>query len=488
MTPPPPPTCPIYIGGEWFTSAATTSEPVYNPSDGTQIASTPFCGADEVGLAVDAADRAFPTWAETPPVERVRLLFRYKEILENRFEELAQSVTRENGKTLDEARGSVRRGIEVVEFACGIPSLMMGESLENIARDIDSDTILQPLGVCAAITPFNFPVMVPMWTFPIALACGNTFVLKPSEKVPLSAIRIVELLIEAGLPPGVLNLVHGGQAAVDALLTHPRVHAISFVGSTPVARHVYEVATMKGKRVQSSGGAKNYMVAMPDADIDPTIDAILGSAYGCAGERCMAGSVLVCVGEAGTRLLPRLCDAVKNLRTGPTDRNPQAQMGPVVTPQHLERIRSYIEKGVSEGAKLLVDGRDVTVDDPPGGFYVGPTVFDHVTPQMEIARDEIFGPVLSVIRTDHLDAAIDSCNDSGYGNAAVLFTSSGTAARKFRHRISAGMVGINVGVPAPMAFFPFSGWNASFFGDLHVQGREGVAFFTRQKVTISRWT
>ena len=480
--------CPLFIDGEWVSSTATASEPVYNPSDGTQIAATPLCGAGEIARAVQAAERAFPAWAETPPVERARLLFRYRQLLEDHFEDLARSVTRENGKTLAEARGSVRRGIEVVEFACGAPSLLMGESLENIARDIDCDTVRQPLGVCAAITPFNFPVMVPLWTLPVALACGNTFVLKPSEKVPLSAVRLVELLVEAGLPRGVLNLAHGGREAVDALLTHPLVRAVSFVGSTPVAKHVYEVAALHGKRVQSSGGAKNYMVALPDADQEGVIDAILGSAYGCAGERCMAGSVLVCAGDAEKRLLPHLRDASASLRVGPTDRDPGAQMGPLVTRQHLDRALGYIDAGLSEGADLLLDGRKVRVQGAPNGFYLGPTIFDRVTPDMRIAREEIFGPVLSVMRAKDVDEAVALCNNSGYGNAAVLFTSSGRAAREFRHRVSAGMVGVNVGVPAPMAFFPFSGWNASFFGDLHVQGREGVAFFTRQKVTISRWT
>ncbi len=479
--------CPLFIDGNWVPSEATAFEPVYNPSDGSQIAATPLCGADEISRAVEAADRAFPAWADTPPVERARLLFRYKHLLEDHFEDLARAVTRENGKTLGEARGSVRRGIEVVEFACGIPSLLMGESLENISRDIDCDTIRQPLGVCAAISPFNFPIMVPMWTFPVALACGNTFVLKPSEKVPLSAELLVELIVEAGLPPGVLNLVHGGREAVDALLTHPLVRAISFVGSTPVARRVYETAALHGKRVQSAGGAKNYMVALPDAHLEGTVDALLGSAYGCAGERCMAGSVLVCAGDAGKRLLPALRDAAASLHVGPTDRDPGAQMGPLVTRQHLERALGYIDAGLSEGAELLLDGRKVRVPETPGGFYLGPTIFDRVTPDMRIAREEIFGPVLSVMRAKDVDEAIALCNGSGYGNAAVIFTASGGAAREFRHRVSAGMVGVNVGVPAPMAFFPFSGWNTSFFGDLHVQGREGVAFFTRQKVTISRW-
>ncbi len=479
--------CPLFINGEWVESGRNTTEPVYNPSEGIQISATPMCGADEVDRAVRAAGAAFQDWAETPAVDRARFMFRFKELLEKHFEDLSRIVTREHGKTLDEARGSVRRGIEVVEFACGAPSLLMGEALENIAPDIDCDTIRQPLGVCAAITPFNFPVMVPLWTLPVALVCGNTFVLKPSEKVPLSAIRLVELVAEAGLPNGVLNLVHGGREAVDALLHHPDVRTVSFVGSTPVARYIYETATRNGKRVQSAGGAKNFMVVLPDAEPDATIDAVMGSAYGCAGERCMAGSVLVCAHDAAERFLPRLSDAAHGLRVGPTDRDADAEMGPLVSPDHLEKVRGSICTGLSEGAELIVDGREVAVDACPNGFYLGPTIFDRVTPGMQIGREEIFGPVLSVMHTDSLDDAIETCNNSGYGNAAVLFTESGGAARRFRHRINAGMVGINTGVPAPMAFFPFSGWNNSFFGDLHVQGHEGVSFFTRQKVTISRW-
>lgn len=477
----------LYINGEWVTSSATETVPVYNPSDGTQIAETPLCDETEVNQAVEAAAQAFPEWANTPAVDRARVMFRLVHLMEENFEELAQLVTREHGKTLEESRGEVRRGIEVAEFACGAPNLLMGDSLENIARDIDCDTIRQPLGVSVSITPFNFPFMVPMWTLPVALVCGNTYVLKPSERVPLSAIRIGELLEEAGLPPGVFNLVHGGKEAVDVLLTHPEVKTVSFVGSTPVAKYIYETATANGKRVQSAGGAKNYLIVLPDADLDSTVAAVMGSAYGCAGERCMAGSVLVCAEGAGDRFLEPLCDTARKFRVGPTDRDPDVQMGPVVTKAHLDRIHTHIENGLAAGATLPVDGRDVVVEEAPNGFYLGATIFDQVTPDMSIAREEIFGPVLSTMHTDNLDEAIARCNASGYGNAAVLFTSSGGAARKFKHEVNAGMVGINIGVPAPMAFFPFSGWNNSFFGDLHVQGSEGFSFFTRQKVTISRW-
>ena len=479
--------CPLFINGDWTDAPGADSEPVFNPSDGSVIARTPMCGEIEVDSAVKAAQAAFPDWSVTPVIDRARILFRYVHLLEEHFEELSRLVTREHGKTLEEARGSVRRGIEVVEFACGAPTLLMGDSLEQIASGIDCDTIRQPVGVCAGITPFNFPAMVPMWMYPIAIVCGNTFVLKPSEKVPLTAIRLVELLQEAGLPPGVMNLVHGGVDVVNALCTHPGIDAVSFVGSSPVARHVYQTATAHGKRVQAAGGAKNYMVILPDADPAYTVDALVGSVYGCAGERCMAGSVAVAVEEAAERVLPPLREALDEMKVGPTDRNPEADMGPVVTRQHLDRVHDYIASGLSDGASLYRDGRGIEVPETPDGFYLGPTIFDGASTSMKIVREEIFGPVLSVIRTDSLDAGIDACNQSGFGNAAVLFTGDGKAARTFRHRVSAGMVGINVGVPAPMAFFPFSGWNGSFFGDLHIQGKEGFAFYTRQKVTMSRW-
>ena len=479
--------CPLFIGGNWTGAADAATEPVFNPSDGSVIARTPMCGASEVDAAVRAAREALPDWSATPVVDRARILFRYVHLLEAHFEELSRLVTREHGKTLEEARGSVRRGIEVVEFACGAPTLLMGDALEEIASGIDCDTIRQPVGVCAGITPFNFPAMVPMWMYPIAIVCGNTFVLKPSEKVPLTAVRLVELLQEAGLPPGVMNLVHGGVDVVNALCTHPDIEAVSFVGSSPVARHVYQTATAHGKRVQAAGGAKNYMVILPDADPDFTVDALIGSVYGCAGERCMAGSVAVTVDDAAGRVLPPLREALDGMKVGPTDRDPEADMGPVVTRQHLDKVHGYIASGLSDGASLYRDGRGVEVPETPDGFYLGPTIFDEASTGMKIVREEIFGPVLSVIRTESLDKGIEACNQSGFGNAAVLFTGDGKAARTFRNQVSAGMVGINVGVPAPMAFFPFSGWNGSFFGDLHIQGKEGFAFYTRQKVTMSRW-
>jgi malonate-semialdehyde dehydrogenase (acetylating)/methylmalonate-semialdehyde dehydrogenase len=363
----------------------------------------------------------------------------------------------------------------------------MGYTLENIARGIDCEAIRQPLGVCVGITPFNFPAMIPLWMYPIAIACGNTFVLKPSEKVPLTALKIAKLLEKAGLPKGVVNIVHGGREVVDALLTHPKVKAISFVGSTPIARHVYETGTKHGKRVQSNGGAKNYVLIMPSADVDNSVRGVIEAAYGCAGERCMAGSAAIVIGSAGKTVLPVLIQAAKRIKVGPTDRDPQPDMGAVITRQHRDRILQLIESGLKEGSKIPADGRSAKVAEAPNGFFLGATILDDVQPGMTVASEEVFGPVLNVMHVDHLDAAIDLANKSPYGNGAAIFTRDGREAREFKHRIQCGMVGINVGVPAPMAWFPFSGWNASFFGDLHMQGKEAVQFFTQPKVTTSRW-
>ncbi len=479
--------CPTYIGGEWHSGTGLPTSPVYNPSTGEVIAECPLGGAAEVNAAVEAAATAFPAWSETPPVERARVFFRYRRLIEENFDLLCQTVSREHGKTAAEARGSVYRGLENVEYACGIPTLLMGDTLENLARNVDCETHLQPLGVCAGITPFNFPAMVPLWMFPLALACGNTFVLKPSEKVPLSAILLVELLEKAGLPKGVLNLVHGGRESVDALLTHPKVKAISFVGSTPIAKYIYETGTQNGKRVQANGGAKNYIVVMPDADVDKTVEALSAAAFGCAGERCMAGSTAIAVGAAAERILPSLVEAARAIKVGPTDRTEQPDMGPVITAQHRDRVLSLVASGEKEGAKILCDGRGVKVSSAPNGFYVGATIVDNIASDMTFAREEVFGPVLNVMRMDDLDRAIEQANSSAYGNGAAIFTNSGAAAREFKHRVKAGMVGINVGVPATMAMFPFTGWDASFFGDLHIQGKEAVQFYTQQKVITSRW-
>jgi len=479
--------CPVWFGGEWRNVNSVPTTPVHNPSTGEVIAEAPLCTAAHVNEAVEAAVAAFPAWMETPAVERARVLFKFKVLLEEHFEDLVRSTTLEHGKTLVESRGDVKRGIEMVEFACGVPSLLMGESLENIARGIDCEAIRQPLGVCAGITPFNFPCMVPLWMYPVAIACGNTFVLKPSEKVPLTSIKVARLFEEAGLPKGVLNLVHGGREVVDALLTHPKVKAISFVGSTPVARHIYETGTKHGKRVQANGGAKNFVLLMPDADVDNSVRGVIEAAFGCAGERCMAGSTAVVVGSAVQTVLPTLVEATKRIKVGPTDRDPQPDMGAVITRQHRDRVLHLIETGVKEGARIPADGRSVKVSESPNGFFVGATILDQVQPGMTVSREEVFGPVLNVMHLEDLDAAIELANRSPYGNGASIFTRSGKAAREFKHRIKCGMVGINIGVPASMAWFPFNGWNESFFGDLHMQGREGVQFFTQQKVTMSRW-
>ena len=473
---------PLFIAGEWRELASVDTSPVFNPSRGEVIAEVPMCTKEDVDLAVRAAADAFPAWRDTPPVERARVFFRYRQLIEENFDRICESVTREHGKTLAEARGSVYRGIENVEFACGIPTLLKGETLENLARGVDCETILQPLGVCVGITPFNFPAMVPMWMFPLAIACGNTFVLKPSEKVPLSAILIVELLEKAGLPKGVINLVHGGRECVDSLLTHPKVKAISFVGSSPVAKHIYETGTRHGKRVQANGGAKNYIVVMPDADVPRTVEALSVAAFGCAGERCMAGSTAIAVGKAADRVLPTLVEAARAIKVGPTDTKTQPDMGPVITAQHRDRVFGLVESSEKEGAKVIADGRGVKIPDAPNGFFMGATVVDQVQDGMTIAREEVFGPVLNVMRMEDLDHAIEVANKSTFGNGAAIFTNSGKAAREFKNRVKAGMVGINIGVPATMAMFPFSGWDESFYGDLHIQGREGVQFYTQQKV------
>jgi malonate-semialdehyde dehydrogenase (acetylating)/methylmalonate-semialdehyde dehydrogenase len=478
--------CPLFIGGDWM-RPRIAGTPVFNPSTGDVIAECPAGGRAEVAMAVEAAQAAFPAWRDTPPVERARVLFRYRQLVEENLDELCRTISLEHGKTRVEARGSVFRGLENIEYACGVPTLLFGDSLPQVARGVDCETLLQPLGVCAGITPFNFPAMVPLWMYPLALACGNTFVLKPSEKVPLSAVLLVRLLERAGLPKGVLNLVHGGRAAVDALLAHPLVRAVSFVGSSPVARHVHETGTRNGKRVQANGGARNHVVIMPDADVPGAVEALATAAFGCAGERCMAGSTAIAVGAAADRVLPTLVEAARAIRVGPTDRTEQPDMGPVITAQHRDRVEALVAAGEQEGAAVICDGRGVRVPEAPGGFYVGATIVDRVREGTTLAREEVFGPVLNVMRADSLDEAIEAANRSAYGNGASLFTRSGGAAREFRQRVKAGMVGINVGVPATLAMFPFTGWDDSFYGDLHIQGREGVQFYTRQKVVTTRW-
>lgn len=480
-------TCPCLINGELREFEASESLPVFNPSTGEQIAAVPAVGADAVDAAVRAAVEALPDWSAAPPGERAAVLFRFRAMLEDRFEELARGICLEHGKTFTEARGEMRRAVEAVEFACGIPSLLMGESLENIARGIDCVLYRQPVGVCAGITPFNFPAMVPLWMYPLALACGNTFILKPSEKVPLSALRMAELLHEAGLPPGVLNVVNGGRESVDALLTHPDVRAVSFVGSSPVARHIQETGIAHGKRVQAAGGAKNFVVILPDADVDRCAQGVTEAAFGCAGERCMAGSMAVAVGAAGEKILPVIAEKAAALTVGRTDIEEQPAMGPVITAPHRDRVSRLVGMAADEGAAVLTDGREPSAAKGSDGFFLGATVMDHAELSPTLLSEELFGPVLSVCRAKTLDEAIALANKSAFGNGAAVFTSSGRAAREFRHRVKAGMVGINIGVPAPMAFFPFTGWDESFFGDLHLQGREAVAFYTRSKVVTERW-
>ena len=476
---------PVFINGQMESSTSDRHGEVFNPSTGRVQARVPLCSAEEIDRAVRAAADALPSWSETPAVERARVMFRFRERMQMRFEELAALITREHGKTLSEARAEMQRGIEMVEFACGIPSLLMGQALENLATSVDCETSRHPVGVCVGITPFNFPSMVPLWMFPVAITCGNTFVLKPSEKVPLSAMKFGELLAESGLPPGVFNIVHGDKEAVDALLTHPLVRAISFVGSTGVARHVYETGTSHGKRVQAAGGAKNHLIIMPDADLEQAVKALQASAFGCAGERCMAGSVAVPVGRIADDIVEGLVKVGGKMKVGPTDDGGEVDMGPLVSRAHRDRVASYLDVAKSEGAEVALDGR--AFDLPGNGFLLGPSVVDRVRPGMRLVKEEIFGPVLSVVRTDDLDQALALGRQCEYGNGACIFTQSGYAARHFKRHFNAGMIGVNVGVPAPMAWFPFTGWNKSFFGDLHIQGIEGVQFYTQQKMTLTRW-
>jgi len=474
----------FYINGQWESAGSRKLAPVTNPATGAEIAQVAYATAEDVDRVVRAAHAAYLKWRDVPVVERMQPLYRYKMLLEKHHGELAAVLTTENGKTIDDSRAEVRRSIQMVEVACGMPSLMMGDSLNDVATGIDSHTVRQPLGVCAGITPFNFPAMVPMWMWPFAIAAGNAFILKPSEKVPMTPTLAAKLLDEAGLPAGVFNLIHGDKVAVDALLAHPLVRAVSFVGSTPVAKYIYKTAAAEGKRVQALGGAKNHLVVMADANMPKTVENIIGSAFGAAGERCLAGSVLVPVGDAAEPLLNLLVEKVNALQVG-DGINEGVGMGPLVTREHRDRVAGYIDKGVAEGAKPLLDGR---ASKPKGdGFFLGPTIFDGVKPEMTIAKDEIFGPVLSVMRVKTLEEAIELVNRSPYGNASSIFTSSGKAAREYSSRVEAGMVGINVGVAAPMAFFPFAGWKNSFFGDLHAHGKDAVMFYTEQKVLMTRW-
>src|SRR5512137_645643 len=480
------PVLPLWIGGKEVVSSSGRTGEVFDPATGQVIRRAPLASTAEVGQAVAAARAALPGWRDTPPLRRARVLARFRELLEANREELAKLISEEHGKTVPDAAGSLQRGIEVVEFATGAPHLLKGEKAEDVARGVDSHSVLQPVGVCAGITPFNFPAMVPMWMFPLAIACGNTFVLKPSEKVPSTALQLARLFQQAGLPEGVLNVVPGDAVAVDALLGHPDVSAVSFVGSTPVARHVYETAARAGKRVQALGGAKNHAVVLPDADLDFTADALIGAGYGSAGERCMAISAVVAVGDVADPLVSRLRDRARALPVGPGTQA-GVEMGPLVTGAHRERVRSLVAAGVAEGARPVVDGRELRVPGGEGGFFLGPTLLDDVTPAMTVYREEIFGPVLVVLRVKTLDEALELVNRNPYGNGTAVFTGSGSSARRFVNEIQVGMVGVNVAIPVPMAFFSFGGWKQSLFGDLHVHGMEGVKFYTRTKTVTSRW-
>lgn len=476
-----------FIGGRQVPGRSGRSAPVFNPATGEVSGQVALASVEEVNGAVEAARSAFPAWGSTTPLRRARIINRFLRILEERGDQLAAVITAEHGKVLSDAKGEVQRGMEVVEFAIGAPHLLKGEVTENVGTRVDSHSLRQPLGVVAGITPFNFPAMVPMWMFPVALACGNCFILKPSERDPSAALMVAQWLKEAGLPDGVFSVVQGDKEAVDALLAHPGISAVSFVGSTPIARYIYEIAARYGKRAQALGGAKNHMIVMPDADLDQTVDALMGAAYGSAGERCMAVSVAVPVGEATAQaLVERLAPRVRNLKIGPgTD--PESEMGPLVTRQHLEKVRGYIDAGVAEGAELVVDGRDFRRQGYENGFFVGGTLFDRVTPDMKIYREEIFGPVLSVVRAETFESAACMINEHEFGNGTAIFTRDGDSAREFAHQIQVGMVGINVPIPVPMAFHSFGGWKASLFGDHHMHGPEGVRFYTRLKTITSRW-
>lgn len=475
-----------YIDGEFVSTKPGRTSPVFNPATGSQTAEVAMATSDDVDRAVAAASRAYESWRDAPLTRRQNIMFAFRELVAKNKGEIAKAMTAEHGKTIDDALGEVQRGLEVIEFACNIAHLLKGDYSEQVSTGVDTYSIRQSLGVVVGITPFNFPTMVPMWMYPIAIACGNTFVLKPSEKDPTVSQMAAELFADAGLPDGVFNVVHGDKESVDALLAHPDVVAISFVGSTPIARYIHETGTANGKRVQALGGAKNHMIVLPDADMDLAADAAVSAGFGSAGERCMAISVVITVGDAADNLLPKIRERITELKIAPGDAS-GAQMGPLVTKQHLEKVTSYVAAGESSGATLLVDGRDVKVEGHEEGFFLGPVLFDNVTTDMTIYTDEIFGPVLSVVRVDRYEDAIQLINDNQYGNGTAIFTNDGGAARKFQNEIQVGMVGINVPIPVPLSFYSFGGWKDSIFGSHAIYGPDGVHFYTRGKVIISRW-
>jgi malonate-semialdehyde dehydrogenase (acetylating) / methylmalonate-semialdehyde dehydrogenase len=475
-----------FINGKAFLGSSKKTGKVFNPATGEVKSEVNLASKTEVDLAVEKAKNAFIEWSNKPPVIRARVLFKFKELVEKNSDELTKLIVSEHGKVYDDAKGSLTRGLEVVEFACGIPHLLKGEFTENVGTDVDSWSIRQPLGVCAGITPFNFPAMVPMWMFPMAIACGNTFILKPSEKNPSCSLKLAQLFKEAGLPDGVFNVVNGDKDVVDALLTNKDVAAISFVGSTPIAKYIYENAAKNEKRVQALGGAKNHCIVMPDCDLDQAVNGLMGAAYGSAGERCMAQSVVVAVGNIGDKLVSKISKKVEALKVGPGLDN-DSEMGPLVTKEHLEKVKGYVDLGVKEGAKLIVDGRNIKLQGFEKGFYIGGCLFDHVKPSMKIYKEEIFGPVLSIVRVNDFESAVKLVNDHEFGNGTSIYTRDGDTGRTYANKIKVGMVGINIPIPVPMAFHSFGGWKRSLFGDQHMHGTEGVRFYTKLKTITSRW-
>ena len=475
-----------FVGGKLISGSSDRKSKIFNPATGEQESEVRLASKADLDQAVKVAQKAFETWSNKTPLQRARVMFKFKELIEKNTDELTKLIVSEHGKVYEDAKGSLTRGLEVVEFACGIPHLLKGEFSENVGTNVDSWSMRQPLGVVAGITPFNFPAMVPMWMFPIAIACGNTFILKPSEKDPSCPLRLAELLTEAGLPDGVFNVVNGDKESVDAILTNKDVKAVSFVGSTPIAKYIYENSAKNEKRVQALGGAKNHCVVMPDSDLDQAVNGLMGAAYGSAGERCMAQSVAVAVGDIGDALVQKLTAKVEALKVGPgIDKD--SEMGPLITKEHLEKVKSYVDIGEKEGAKLLVDGRNLKLQGYEKGFYIGGCLFDHVTDQMKIYKEEIFGPVLSVVRVKDFESAVNLINNHEYGNGVSLFTRDGDSARTFVNKIQVGMVGINIPIPVPMAFHSFGGWKRSLFGDQHMHGMEGVRFYTKLKTVTSRW-
>ena len=475
-----------YIGGKIVTGSSSRKGKVFNPATGTQESEVLLASKSDLDLAVQKAKKSFESWYNTPTLQRARIIFKYKELIEKNSDLLTKLIVSEHGKVYEDAKGSLTRGIEVVEFACGIPQMLKGEFTENVGTNIDSWSIRQPLGVCAGITPFNFPAMVPMWMFPMAIACGNTFILKPSEKDPSCSLKLAELFSEAGLPDGVLNVVNGDKEVVDAILENKDIAAVSFVGSTPIAKYIYETAAKNEKRVEALGGAKNHCVVMPDCDLDQAVNGLMGAAYGSAGERCMAQSVAVAVGNVGDKLVEQLAKKVEALKVGP-GMDKSSEMGPLVTKEHLEKVKGYVDLGVQEGAKLVVDGRDIKLQGYEEGYYIGGCLFDNVKKEMRIYKEEIFGPVLSVVRAKDFDEAINLINDHEFGNGTSVYTRDGDTGRTFANKIKVGMVGINIPIPVPVAFHSFGGWKRSLFGDQHMHGPEGVRFYTKLKTITSRW-